>query len=332
MEIINEQPYFSVIIPTRDRPELFFRTLASVLQQTSDNFEIIVVNDGSGDDNLIVYQERLSKVRKPVSFISLVHTPNGHGPSYSRNFGARAAKGQYLCFLDDDDEWTDSEYLSRVYSEIQGQKDRVDAYYCHQKAYLTNGDQKTETIWIEDLIDDIEQETSSSAELVSVNFMLKSSGFAHMNCSIYRKHFFNDVIQGMNENIRYESDRDLYYRAIDNAVIILFSQHYIAKHYIPDRKNRDNVTTKLQALDKLLFQIQSYNRFILFANHPEISERAKQAKMYALKKIAEGLNEQKEYSKAFVFAKEALSTKFSIKWSVYLVMLKLKQILSTIYR
>ncbi|MGF1765728.1 glycosyltransferase family 2 protein, partial [Aliivibrio kagoshimensis] len=212
MEIKNEQPYFSVIIPTRDRPELFFRTLDSVLQQTSENFEIIVVNDGSDDDNLTVYQERLSEVVKLVSFISLVHTPNGHGPSYSRNFGARIAKGQYLCFLDDDDEWTDPEYLGRVYSEIQGQENRVDAYYCHQKAYLTNGEQKTETIWIEDLIEDAELGADSIAKPVSVNYMLKSNGFAHMNCSIYRKPFFNDVIQGMNENIRYESDRDLYYR------------------------------------------------------------------------------------------------------------------------
>ncbi len=321
-------PYFTVVIPTRDRPELFLRTLKSVIKQSFTQFEIIVVNDGSNNVNSDRYNELLIDKYENLALIDLVHTPQGHGPSYSRNFGARAGIGHYVCFIDDDDEWVDPGYLQRVYNEIESNSVVVDAYYSHQKAYLPSGEHKSETIWIEDLILHSDTVVTPEAKEVSVDFLLQSTGFAHMNCSIYRQAFFSTEVGGMNENIRYESDRDLYYRAIDKAECILFSPCFIAKHYIPEKKNRDNVTTKLQVLDKLLFQIQSYNRFVLFAKNQQIVERARIAKIHALKKMTEELYAQKEYSKALNFGKEALSSKLTVKWLIFLVLVKIKQLTS----
>jgi hypothetical protein len=88
---------FSVIIPTYNREPYLRETLASVLQQTFKDFEIIVVDDGS-TDGTVAYVSSLG------SQVSLVQQANA-GPGAARNLGVRHARGEYLAFLDSDDLW-----------------------------------------------------------------------------------------------------------------------------------------------------------------------------------------------------------------------------------
>ncbi len=86
----------SCIIPTCDRPEFLLRAVNSVLGQTVPPDEIIIVNNG---------KERIAlpaEIKKRVKIYDI--TPYA-GASRARNFGARAALGNYLAFLDDDDQW-----------------------------------------------------------------------------------------------------------------------------------------------------------------------------------------------------------------------------------
>ncbi len=86
----------SVIIPTRDRPHLVDRAIDSVLSQTIDDFEILVVDDGS------------TKAFTPSSDdprITLMRHEQSRGPSAARNSALRRASGQWVTFLDDDDVW-----------------------------------------------------------------------------------------------------------------------------------------------------------------------------------------------------------------------------------
>ena len=98
---------FSVILATRDRPGLFSEALDSVLAQTHPAVEIIVVNDGSKPECLADYQPiwAAAAAARGAQFQahSLVHRPKGHGQSYSINYGVAQARGDYVCFLDDDD-------------------------------------------------------------------------------------------------------------------------------------------------------------------------------------------------------------------------------------
>ncbi|GAB4317631.1 MAG: glycosyltransferase [Candidatus Sumerlaeia bacterium] len=91
-------PVFSVIIPTYNRAALVREAVASVLSQTFQDFELIVVDDGSTDKTPSVLKQiedpRLSMLVQPRS-----------GPSAARNAGARRAKGRWLAFLDSDDLW-----------------------------------------------------------------------------------------------------------------------------------------------------------------------------------------------------------------------------------
>lgn len=132
--------FFTVIIPTRNRPELCKLALDSVVAQSFLGFEVIVVNDGSTDEFLPSYKAMESNYGDNVSFYYQRSRPNGHGQSYSMNTGAYAAKGQYLCFLDDDDWWTDTEHLQRAYNTITDSDEEVDAYYSNQAAYYPSGE------------------------------------------------------------------------------------------------------------------------------------------------------------------------------------------------
>lgn len=93
------KPTVSVVIPTRFRPELVLRALASALAQTLRELEVIVVVDGPDPETV----ESLSRIADPrVRTIALEENAGG---SEARNIGVRAAQGAWIALLDDDDEW-----------------------------------------------------------------------------------------------------------------------------------------------------------------------------------------------------------------------------------
>lgn len=89
-------PLVSIVIPTYNRPDHLERAVKSALHQTYDNIEIIVVDDGS-ELNLEAFEEKYPSVR-------FLKNSMNRGACYSRNRGLEIAKGEYINFLDDDDE------------------------------------------------------------------------------------------------------------------------------------------------------------------------------------------------------------------------------------
>ena len=88
----------TVVIPTYNRAELVKRAIGSVLKQTHQAKEVIVVDDHSSDDT----QQILSSFGNQIQIIS--NTEN-RGVSFSRNRGIEQATGEWIAFLDSDDEW-----------------------------------------------------------------------------------------------------------------------------------------------------------------------------------------------------------------------------------
>ena len=112
------------------------------------------------------------------------------------------------------------------------------AYYSNQEAFFSDGSKQTNNVWIEDLSNqtaNLPKDENGSYQ-VSAEFLLKSGGFAHLNCSIVRTQLYLSI-KGMDENIRYECDRDIYLRVLDSAQNILYNPVCVSKHHIPD-KNR----------------------------------------------------------------------------------------------
>ena len=88
-------PLVSVIIPTRNRAPLLHRTLESVLKQSSENLEVIIVDDGS--------TEAVAASADPR--VRVLRNPKPTGVSAARNRGIAAARGEWIAFCDDDDLW-----------------------------------------------------------------------------------------------------------------------------------------------------------------------------------------------------------------------------------
>lgn len=95
----DKEPLVSAIIPTYKRSKLVTRAIRSVLNQTVQDIEIIVVDDASPDDTeTAVLSVGSSRVR-------YIRHDNNRGLPASRNTGIHAARGKFIAFLDDDDEW-----------------------------------------------------------------------------------------------------------------------------------------------------------------------------------------------------------------------------------
>ena len=92
----------SVVIPLYNKQDAIKKTLASVLTQTYNDWECIVVNDGSTDDSFFVVQEIIKDYK--TKNIRLINQENG-GVSKARNTGVKEANGDYIAFLDADDFW-----------------------------------------------------------------------------------------------------------------------------------------------------------------------------------------------------------------------------------
>ncbi len=93
-------PEFSVVIPAYNAETTIRSTVASVLEQSDQDFEIVLVDDRSTDETL----KALLGLAAMDSRIRVVSKPNS-GVSATRNFGANLAKGRWLAFLDADDQW-----------------------------------------------------------------------------------------------------------------------------------------------------------------------------------------------------------------------------------
>jgi len=103
---MKKSPLVSVIIPSFNRFKYLSEAIKSVKAQNYPKIEIIVINDGSTEENYYKYE-----FEKDIKVIHLKENQkniHGFGPGAIRNFGTNEAKGDYLAFLDDDDIWLDN--------------------------------------------------------------------------------------------------------------------------------------------------------------------------------------------------------------------------------
>ena len=103
MNEIDRSKKISIIIPVYNAEKLIEATLKSVIQQykTYNDFEVIIVNDGSTDKSRIIIED---VVKRNLNIQFKLFNRENHGVSDSRNFGVEVASGEYVIFLDSDDE------------------------------------------------------------------------------------------------------------------------------------------------------------------------------------------------------------------------------------
>lgn len=116
-----ENELVSVVIPTYNREKTIKRSVDSVLNQTYDNIEVIVVDDCSTDKTYEVIKQYNDK---RVRYYKL---EKNSGACVARNFGIKQAKGKYIAFQDSDDEW----YKNKIEFQIKNLVDnKSDIDFC----------------------------------------------------------------------------------------------------------------------------------------------------------------------------------------------------------
>lgn len=117
------RPAVTVVIPTFNRRTLLARAIQSVAQQTFTDLELIVVDDGSSDrvDEVLAGQ--------PTGNTRLIVHATHQGAAAARNTGIRAARGELIAFLDDDDEWLPDKLAQQI-ACFRGAPTGTGAVYC----------------------------------------------------------------------------------------------------------------------------------------------------------------------------------------------------------
>ena len=97
--MVNMETTVSIIMPTYNRAALLPRSISSILNQTFEDFELIIIDDGSTDDTEDVVRGFNDKR------IVYIKNNNNLGATTSRNEGIKISKGRFIAFQDSDDEW-----------------------------------------------------------------------------------------------------------------------------------------------------------------------------------------------------------------------------------
>lgn len=105
---MNKYPLISVIVPVYNTSNALAKCITSILKQSYQNFELLLIDDGSKDDSLAICEAYALKDER----IRVFHQKNS-GVSSSRNLGIQMAMGNYVCFVDSDD-WIDEDYLETL--------------------------------------------------------------------------------------------------------------------------------------------------------------------------------------------------------------------------
>ena len=115
-----ENPLFSIIVPIYNVERYLEQCIESVIAQDYQNYELILVDDGSPDNSIDI----CIKYAKKYKNIIVIHKING-GLSDARNAGMRIARGEYLMFLDSDDYWEGEHILSDLARIIKPNTDLI---------------------------------------------------------------------------------------------------------------------------------------------------------------------------------------------------------------
>lgn len=126
-------PKISVIIPTHNRPELLKKAVRSVMGQIYQDFEVVVVDDGdmSSEDIIKSFSDPRIKYIK--------HKISHSGGSAARNTGIKNSTGEFIAFLDDDDEWK-PEKLEIQMREFENTSDDVGFCFSATKTIKDKGE------------------------------------------------------------------------------------------------------------------------------------------------------------------------------------------------
>jgi len=221
----------SVVIPTFNAEQTIIRALESVKAQKLQPFEVIVVDDGSKD-------RTGELVKKNFPLAKYIRQDNA-GPSAARNIGAKAAKGEWIAFLDDDDEWLPTK-LSR---QTRLLKAAPSVSLCFTGMVNINMEEPFERLaWSEDdfsLLKSISKDIHTGRILSNVFYfeMLCRNYIYTPTVIVRRSQFF--LVGGFNQKLKKAEDVDLWLKLIKLGEVTFIEDPLVHRHFKPGGLSND---------------------------------------------------------------------------------------------
>ncbi|MFD2824121.1 glycosyltransferase family 2 protein [Lacinutrix iliipiscaria] len=216
-------PFFSVVIPLFNKEHFIGSTIQSVLFQTHQDFEIIVVNDGSTDDSL-------KKVKAINDKRITIYTIKNQGASHARNYGASKANADYIAFLDADDYWNSGflRHIKKLIDKHPEEKVFASALKIKKNKKEYNATYKNLPQQVNDCVVDY-FETSLDHSIL------------HCSSSVFKKTAFLDL-GGFDENLKTSEDTDFWIRTgLKHKIAFIIkplATHKVVRHSL-SKTNRE---------------------------------------------------------------------------------------------
>lgn len=228
----------SIVIPLYNKAQSIVDTLKCVCEQTYQNFEVIVVNDGSTDNSLYNAQKVNDKRIRIIS-------QKNAGVSAARNAGIKAAKYDYIAFLDADDYWEDN-YLEKQVKMILDFPDA--ALWSTAWGYMRCGVKENIKHY---------PDVGFQGYVVDYWTMKKSTNIFFVSASVYKKEVFG-AVGGFDERIKYGEDYDMVFRTLLEYKVAFNSTPLV--YYVQDAENR--AMNRRQQLEYMLpYYIDKYTTY-----------------------------------------------------------------------
>lgn len=252
---------FSVIIPVYNVETTITECVNSVLSQTFEDLEIILVDDGSTDGSPKICDNLAEK----DSRIKVVHKENG-GLSSARNTGMKAIKGDYFLFLDSDDYWTYDSFLSDLVEIIEKYDSDVVVFnISSDNSFIAKDNRNIE----------LEEKISSNMKALSFKELIVNNKLLSSACDkTYKSSLFNNEDFRFVEGV-YSEDIDWTARVFISVEKISYLDRY-AYFYRPNdssithnikHKNVVDLCNAIKKIVKLSEQITDEDYYEWYMNY-----------------------------------------------------------------
>ena len=220
------QELISIIVPIFNTEKHLHQCLDSILSQSYENFECLLINDGSTDASASICREYVAKEARFRYF----EKENG-GVSSARNLGIERSGGAYITFIDSDD-WIEFDYLEVLYSAII--QETADISVSTYRTYEMSKNQ-----WLFHAFKRVEhQKVFSRQELFNQLMFLHSfdSSYGFVSCKLVRKSILNGI--WFNESTHLGEDMEFWFKLYLIAEKVVFSNRdtYVYRRDLNDSR------------------------------------------------------------------------------------------------
>jgi glycosyltransferase involved in cell wall biosynthesis len=236
----------SVIIPIYNRADLLPRAMSSVLNQTFQDFELIIVDDGSTDNTKQVVEEFQKKDKR----IKYIWQENSGGPAKPRNIGIKDSQGEYIAFLDSDDDWLPEKLEKQL--EIFEKNRQTNLGFVGCNALIVKEDKIQEY---------------KTPKYKNILPKILEGCFIWSCSSVIIKKLVLDKVGFFDENLKIGDDWDMWIRIIINGYSFDFVDEPLFKYYIHSGNISALKNIKKIAVD-YNFLLEKYKKY--YEQNPKI--------------------------------------------------------------